>query len=135
MDAFGLNHLVNILYREDELSERTKLVFRWVKEKEDLTQNDFDKLISYCNEKQIKIDMERRYGKSEEISDEELLQTYVWGYTNGLDGRSMTIFTKSCLKTNAFNLGMKDAQTKNMVNSEVMISNAEILERIKNYEG
>lgn len=32
MDILGLTHLINILYREDELKERTRLVFRWVKE-------------------------------------------------------------------------------------------------------
>ena len=61
MDVHGLTHLVNILYREDELKERTRLVFKWVKEKE-LTQNEFDKLIEYCNDESIKRDKARRYG-------------------------------------------------------------------------
>lgn len=61
MDVHGLTHLVNILYREDELKERTRLVFKWVKEKE-LTQVEFDTLISYCNEESIKSNKTRRYG-------------------------------------------------------------------------
>jgi hypothetical protein len=62
MDVFGLQHLTNILYREDELKERTRLVFRWVKEK-DLTQDEFDALIEYCNDESVKRDKKRRYGK------------------------------------------------------------------------
>ncbi len=61
MDVHGLTHLVNILYREDELKERTRLVFKWVREKE-LTQNEFDKLIECCNEESVKSDKARRYG-------------------------------------------------------------------------
>lgn len=63
MDVHGLTHLINILYREDELTERTKLVYRWMKEKY-LSQNEFDKLISSCNEQQIILDKNRRYGNS-----------------------------------------------------------------------
>ena len=59
MDIHGLTHLLNILYREDELSERTKLVFKWVKEKE-LTQKEFDELISFCNQEQVARDKVRR---------------------------------------------------------------------------
>jgi len=61
MDIHGLTHLENILYREDELKERTRLVFKWVNEKQ-LTQDEFDKLVSYCNEESIKRDKNRRYG-------------------------------------------------------------------------
>ena len=56
-----MTHLENILYREDELKERTRLVFKWVNEKQ-LTQDEFDKLVSYCNEESIKRDKNRRYG-------------------------------------------------------------------------
>ena len=59
--ALGMRHLTNILYRKDELSERTELVFRWVKEY-DFTQKQFDELITNCNEKIIKTDKARRYG-------------------------------------------------------------------------
>lgn len=62
MDVHGLTHLKNILYREDELKDRTKLVFKWVKEKE-LTQKEFDTLVSYCNEESVKRDKARRYGQ------------------------------------------------------------------------
>jgi hypothetical protein len=61
MDVHGLKHLENILYREDELKERTRLVFKWVGEKQ-LTQDEFDKLVSHCNEECIKRDKARRYG-------------------------------------------------------------------------
>jgi len=56
-----MTHLINILYREDELKERTSLVFKWVREKE-LTQDEFDKLIECCNEESVKNDKARRYG-------------------------------------------------------------------------
>jgi len=61
MDIHGLAHLLNILYREDELKQRTRLVFKWVVEKE-LSQDEFDKLIECCNEESVKIDKARRYG-------------------------------------------------------------------------
>ena len=61
MDVHGLTHLINILYRGDELKERTRLVFKWVKEKE-LTQNEFDKLIECCNNESIASDNARRNG-------------------------------------------------------------------------
>lgn len=61
--ALGMKHLTNILYREDELTNRTKLVFRWIKEKE-LTQEQFDELITYCNDKKIIVDKDRRNGKT-----------------------------------------------------------------------
>lgn len=62
MNALGLNHLTNILYREDKLTERTRLVFKWVNEKE-LTQEEFDVLISYCNNESIVRNKQRRYGE------------------------------------------------------------------------
>lgn len=61
MDIHGLTHLENILYREDELTERTRLVFKWVGEKK-LTQKEFDKLVSHCNNECIERDKRRRYG-------------------------------------------------------------------------
>ena len=61
MDIHGLKHLENILYREDELKERTRLVFKWVGEKE-LTQKEFDALISHCNNESVERDKRRRYG-------------------------------------------------------------------------
>lgn len=62
MDVFGLQHLTNILYREDDLKERTRLAFRWIKEKE-FTQDEFDEIIACCNEESVKNDKLRRYGK------------------------------------------------------------------------
>ncbi len=65
MDVFGLNHLVNILYREDELSERISLFHKWSNEKV-LTIDEFSKLLKMCTEEQVKLDKERRYNiKSE----------------------------------------------------------------------
>lgn len=60
MDIHGLKHLENILYREDDLKERTRLLFKWVNEKE-LTQDYFNILVSHCNEESIKQDKARRY--------------------------------------------------------------------------
>lgn len=62
MDVHGLTHLRNILYREDELSERTRLLFKWVNEKQ-LTQKEFDTLVIYCNEESVKRDKARRSGE------------------------------------------------------------------------
>lgn len=60
MDIHGLTHLVNILYREDELSERISLFHKWSTEKE-LTIVEFSELLKMCNEQQVKLDKERRY--------------------------------------------------------------------------
>lgn len=62
MDVFGLQHLVNILYREDGLSERIELFHRWSKEK-DFTVEEFSALLKMCTEEELKRNMLRRYGK------------------------------------------------------------------------
>lgn len=59
MDVFGLRHLVNILYREDELSERIGLFHMWSTEKE-LTLNEFTVLLKMCTEEEVQSDKKRR---------------------------------------------------------------------------
>jgi len=61
MNALKVRHLENILYNEDELKERTRLLFGWVKS-ENLTQDEFDVLVARCNDEKVKLDKIRRYG-------------------------------------------------------------------------
>jgi hypothetical protein len=63
MDIHGLTHLTNILYREDELRERIRRVYKWMKEKE-LTQDEFNILVGYCNKKSVENSKLRRYGNN-----------------------------------------------------------------------
>ncbi len=101
MDIHGLTHLENILYREDELKERTRLVFKWIYEKE-LTQEQFDILISYCNEERIKQDKVRRYELGNGIKSI---------VSDSVSSTDVINFFDDNLKT--FRQWVKDAKTKN----------------------
>lgn len=60
MDVFGLQHKVNILYREDSLNERMLLLYSWIKT-EDISFNEFKELANQCNEASV-ISAKKRRG-------------------------------------------------------------------------
>ena len=62
MGVLSLRHKENILYREDELSDRIKLLYRWVSE-DNLSLDEFEVLLKSCNEKQVELDKQRRYNE------------------------------------------------------------------------
>lgn len=62
MDVHGLTHLINILYREDDLNERIKLFYRWSVEKP-LSLHEFSELQNMCTVSQVKQNKQMRYGK------------------------------------------------------------------------
>jgi hypothetical protein len=73
MDIHGLKHMENILYREDDLKERIKLVHRWTMERE-LSLDHFTVLMKSCTVEQVERDKARRY--SNEKSFKSVLSQY-----------------------------------------------------------
>ena len=61
IDGLGMRALTGSLYREDNLSERIRLFFKWTKEYS-FTQAQFDELVYYCNICKVEKDVERRNG-------------------------------------------------------------------------
>lgn len=59
MDVFGLQHRINILYREDSLNERMFLLYSWMKT-EDISFNEFKELVNQCNESAVGLAKRRR---------------------------------------------------------------------------
>lgn len=66
------------------------------------------------------------------ISDEKLLEHYMWGFTDELDSRPSPVFDDDML-TNAYKLGRDHAIIGDDVKSVDYLSNQQILRLIKNY--
>lgn len=58
MGALELRHKDNILYREDTLSKRIELLYKWTLE--GMTLEDFSKLIANCTPEQVESDIKLR---------------------------------------------------------------------------
>lgn len=73
MDVLALTHLCNILYREDTIKDRTRLVYKWMKEDERMTLVAFDKLLEHCTEEQLQRDLDRRNKEEKESFEFRIL--------------------------------------------------------------
>ncbi len=71
MDIHGLKHLVNILYREDDIRNRAALFHMWTNEKK-FTLEEFTELLKMCTENQVQLDKQRRYGQQPHDENKQL---------------------------------------------------------------
>lgn len=65
-----------------------------------------------------------------ENNDKALLDTYMWGFNDGLDGRKTAWIHNPILKR-AYNLGRMDAEAGDDVSSSDSQTNQQILNRIR----
>lgn len=68
--------------------------------------------------------------KSKEITDDLLLQTYMWGFNDELDGRTRLVNTEPIL-LKAYSIGRDDAIIGDEISSSDLQTNQQIISRIK----